>query len=618
MNYEKMTKAELIRKLKLQRSNELFQAITSSLHETAIVIYDKGGHILDLWGTPEMDKRYGLRAADAVGKSIRDIFPDRQAKQKLKRIHNVFKTGQKQIIEEVCTFPKGDFWHELAYSPLIDKGNNITAVVGFVRDVTKRKMAEESLKRNRNLLQLIMDNTTAVIYVKDRQGRYVLINSRFETLFNVTREDTIGKTDREIFPEENAEAFMANDRKVLDAGVPLELEEIAPHDDGPHTYISIKFPLLDSHGMPDMVCGISTDITGRKQAEEDIRMLKESLEQRVTKRTNKLRIKHSELKKEILERLRAENNLITHARQQAVVACLGHQALLCTDITTLMSETVRVVADVLDCEYGEILELLPDGKTLLMRAGAGWKNRLAGKATISAEDDSQAGYTLKSSEPVIVNDLKTETRFSIPPLLREHKIISGMSVVIHGRSGPWGMLGVHTVSCRSYSSDDSNFLQSVANLLADTTTRMETEKTLQEQKIALEQKNIALSEILGQIELEKKQIQNNVIANAENLLLPIIQKLKLKGESRRYVHLLQKNLEALTSSFGVRLSDKKTRLSAREIEICNMIKHNLASKEIATLLNVSLRTVEKHRINIRTKLGIVNKELNLSSYLQTL
>jgi len=191
-------------------------------------------------------------------------------------------------------------------------------------------------------------------------------------------------------------------------------------------------------------------------------------------------------------------------------------------------------------------------------------------------------------------------------------------VAIHGKSGQWGVLSVHTISYRSYSSDDSNFIQSVANLLADTITRMETEKTLQEQKIVLEQKNIALNEILGQIELEKKQIQNNVIANAENLLLPIIQKLKLKGESCRYVLLLQKNLEALTSSFGVKLSDKKTRLSAREIEVCNMIKHSFTSKEIAALLNVSLRTVEKHRINIRTKLGITNKEINLSSYLQTL
>ena len=138
------------------------------------------------------------------------------------------------------------------------------------------------------------------------------------------------------------------------------------------------------------------------------------------------------------------------------------------------------------------------------------------------------------------------------------------------------------------------------------------------QKEALEQKNLALSEILGQIEIEKKQIKDDVIANAENLLLPIIQKLRLTGESRKYVQLLRKNLQELTSSFGRKLTEKGAKLTSREVEVCGMIKNGLTSKEIAGLLNISLRTVETHRINIRNKLGIVKKDLNLSSYLKTL
>ncbi len=152
----------------------------------------------------------------------------------------------------------------------------------------------------------------------------------------------------------------------------------------------------------------------------------------------------------------------------------------------------------------------------------------------------------------------------------------------------------------------------------DITERKKTEKILQEQKEALEKKNIALNEVLGQIEIEKKQIKDNVIANAENLLLPIIQKLKLTGESRKYVQLLQENLQELTSSFGSKLTEKGAKLTSREIEVCDMIKNGLTSKEIAGLLNISLRTVETHRIKIRTKLGIVNKDINLSSFLKTL
>ena len=146
-------------------------------------------------------------------------------------------------------------------------------------------------------------------------------------------------------------------------------------------------------------------------------------------------------------------------------------------------------------------------------------------------------------------------------------------------------------------------------------------KAEQKQKESLEQKNIALREVLGQVEIEKRQMEDNVVANAENLLLPTIQKLGLTGESRKHAQLLQKNLEELTSSFGTRLIDKKTRLTSKEIEICNMIKNGLSSKEIAHLLNASLLTVEKHRNNIRSKLGLAykkisNKKVSLFSVLQ--
>jgi DNA-binding CsgD family transcriptional regulator len=154
-------------------------------------------------------------------------------------------------------------------------------------------------------------------------------------------------------------------------------------------------------------------------------------------------------------------------------------------------------------------------------------------------------------------------------------------------------------------------------LLIEIGERKQAEETLQEQKKALEQKNIALNEVLGQIEIEKKQTKDNVIANAETLLLPIIHKLRLTGESRKYVQLLRKNLQELTSSFGTKLTEKRAKLTSREIEICNMIKNGLTSKEIASLLNISLRTAEKHRINIRNKLGIVNKDINLASFLKT-
>jgi formate hydrogenlyase transcriptional activator len=117
-------------------------------------------------------------------------------------------------------------------------------------------------------LQNILDNSTAVIYVKDTGGRYLGVNRRFEDLFGVSRAEVLGKTDYDLFPREMADRYKAHDQEVMRVARSLEFEEIAPQRDGLHTYISIKFPLYDGVGVVYAVAGISTDITERKRAEE--------------------------------------------------------------------------------------------------------------------------------------------------------------------------------------------------------------------------------------------------------------------------------------------------------------------------------------------------------------
>jgi PAS domain S-box-containing protein len=120
-------------------------------------------------------------------------------------------------------------------------------------------------------LQSILDNSTAVIQVKDLAGRYVRINRRFEAIFGLDRSQILGKTDHDLFPKEIADRFRANDVEVAETGHPLEFEETAPHKDGPHDYISIKFPLFDDAGVVYATAGIFTDITDRKRAERKLR-----------------------------------------------------------------------------------------------------------------------------------------------------------------------------------------------------------------------------------------------------------------------------------------------------------------------------------------------------------
>ena len=167
------------------------------------------------------------------------------------------------------------------------------------------------------------------------------------------------------------------------------------------------------------------------------------------------------------QRLEAEEELRRRAQQQAAVAEFGQRALSGVGPDELMNVIVKHVARVLGVEYCKILERLPEGEAFLLRAGVGWKQGLVGLATVGAGMDSQAGYTLASSDPVVVKDLTRDTRFNGPQLLRDHGVVSGMSVIIQGVNQPFGILGVHTSRRQEFTEDDINFLQAVANILSE-------------------------------------------------------------------------------------------------------------------------------------------------------
>jgi len=161
-------------------------------------------------------------------------------------------------------------------------------------DQTPGSLGHDPRVGHDQLLALI-DNTSAVIYMRDLDGRYMLVNREYERLFDVRREAIVGLTDHDLFPAEIADQFRANDIQAAANGRPVQMEEIAPGEDGPHTYITVKFPILDRTGTPYAVGGISTDITDRKRAEEQVRQLNDELEHRVRERTAELETSTREL-----------------------------------------------------------------------------------------------------------------------------------------------------------------------------------------------------------------------------------------------------------------------------------------------------------------------------------
>jgi PAS domain S-box-containing protein len=142
---------------------------------------------------------------------------------------------------------------------------------------------------------------------------------------------------------------------------------------------------------------------------------------------------------------------------------------------------------------------------------------------------------------------------------------------------------------------------------------------LAEQNKLLQQKNMALRELMSQVEVEKKKTRELIQANIDQLVLPVLSRLKARccDADRVYVDILEENLREITIGFGLELSRKMHHLTQKEIELCSMIKQGLTSKEIGALLNISPRTVETHRTHIRKKLGIAGPEVNMTTYLKS-
>jgi signal transduction histidine kinase/CheY-like chemotaxis protein len=180
----------------------------------------------------------------------------------------------------------------------------------------------------------------------------------------------------------------------------------------------------------------------------------------------------------VKEREQVEKSLIARSLQQTVVSALGQFALVSNDFPALLNQAGMMVAQTLEVEYSCILEL-QRADMLCLSAGVGWKDGLIGQATFAADPKTQSGFTLSAGEPVVVEDLNTETRFGGAPLLQEHGVVSGVTVAISEQGQAFGVLGAHTTHRRKFTEDEVHFLLAVATVLAMAVARKRAEAELE-------------------------------------------------------------------------------------------------------------------------------------------
>lgn len=191
---------------------------------------------------------------------------------------------------------------------------------------------------------------------------------------------------------------------------------------------------------------------------------------------------------------REEAALRTQVRRQARVAELGRRALTGIDLGQLMEEAVELLAADLGVEYVNLLELLPDGSAAF-RAGVGWRAGLVGEPTVELAAETPAGRVAHDQAPVLIEDLRTDERFTAPSAPREHGAVSSLTVPLYGQGRPLGVLGVHAARPRPFPEADVHFVQAVANVVATAMERHRDEERLRERQMVRAEQMAAIGQV---------------------------------------------------------------------------------------------------------------------------
>jgi diguanylate cyclase (GGDEF)-like protein len=180
---------------------------------------------------------------------------------------------------------------------------------------------------------------------------------------------------------------------------------------------------------------------------------------------------------------RSEESSRLQAQQQSAVASFGQQALEGADINELARQACRILTEVLDIDYGAVLKLLPEGDELLLVAGVGLPEELIDEARVPTDYRSQSGYALATGQAIVVNDWSTEKRFQQSELQSRQGMKSAGIVLIKGEGEPFGVLGAGSRALHGFTPEDVNFMQAIANVLANAIERRRTEERTQHEAL---------------------------------------------------------------------------------------------------------------------------------------
>jgi len=255
----------------LRSTDARYRLAVDTVKDYAIFMLDPQGYFVSANSGAEHIN--GYRADEIIGQHLSRFYGEADVEQgkPAEQLWAAMTEGSCEY-EGWCVRKDGSqFWANVVLTALRDEQGNLEGFLKVTRNTTERRAREEALRETEKLLQAILDNSPALIYIKDMDGRYTLVNRQFEKLLGLTKTEIIGKTAYDLFPKEIADAFRGDDQQVIESSSPLETEKTAVLKDGTHHYVSTEFPLIDSTGRLHAICGMSTDVTGYKSLVDQLR-----------------------------------------------------------------------------------------------------------------------------------------------------------------------------------------------------------------------------------------------------------------------------------------------------------------------------------------------------------
>jgi PAS domain S-box-containing protein len=416
----------------------------------ATVATDRHGEII--WVNAQTEKMFGYTRDNLLGQSVGFLVPDR-SREILLAQHRAYSAeprmprmgdgmGLNGRRKDGTEFPI-----DIILSP-IETNEKHAIVLTIIRDISKRNGTENALRESEDRFRTILDHSPNLIFLKDVEGRYLFVNKEFQRVFHLSQEQIDGKKDEEVFPAAQAAAFRTNDLHVLHTGVSMEFEEVALHEDGPHTSIVHKFPLRNPEGKIYATGGIVTDFTERKRAQAESLALQEELASELTAMVQ------------------------LHEFSARLLASTGLQQIL--------EDVLSAIISLQSADFGNVQLYNPETHALEIVAQRGFRQDFLDYFNSVHEDGAACGRALQRLERVIIEDVQHDPGFE------PHRQIAAsagfravQSTPLFSRSGePLGMISTHFRQTHRPSERDLRLTDLYARQAAEMIERRRAEEAL--------------------------------------------------------------------------------------------------------------------------------------------